>query len=51
MGKNYFLIGVFALVVMMFAACSNEDKPGEATATVIPKLSRGSLPGRSLHLN
>ena len=29
MGKNYFLIGVFALVVMMFAACSNEDKPGE----------------------
>lgn len=29
MGKIYFLIGVFALVVMMFAACSNEDKPGE----------------------
>ena len=29
MGKNYFLIGVFALVVMMFAACSNEDKQGE----------------------
>ena len=29
MGKNDFLIGVFALATMTFAACSNEDKLGE----------------------
>lgn len=29
MGKNDFLIGVFALATMTFVACSNEDKLGE----------------------
>ena len=29
MRKNYFLIGVFALATITFAACSSEDKLGE----------------------
>ena len=36
MRKNYFLIGVFALATITFAACSSEDKK-EAMTMVIPK--------------
>ena len=50
MRKNYFLIGVFALATITFAACSSEDKLGEERSD-----DNGNTEviegGRSLHLN
>ena len=43
MRKNYFLIGVFALATITFAACSSEDKLGEERSDDNGHRGRASL--------
>ncbi len=53
MRKNYFLIELFALATITFAACSSEDKLGEERSddNGNTEVIEESLLGRSLHLN